>query len=455
MRFVRMCIGISYVCILVLFFMSSPVAAIQEHDLNRLHVPFYDPDASTCSTSTTQSTDAGDPSSNTYSTGEQIWTDDELQKVEQNKSVYVQAGEEVGIPWQMLAVLHRQEHGLAKDNPGNGQGAYQLYSYTNGGSNSNAFRPAGPISDEEFLRQTVIAANIFREISGGNHPENQPLDYNNPNPNAVKDTFFGYNGRADVYRQQAASLGFDPASQGFEGSPYVMNKADERRNPATAAPGTWGQVKRDRGPIEYPANDFWGAWILYASLAGVSPGSGDCGGSSGSGAVNAEGYSFPVSPQKKSENGGVPGMSQLPCGSTSGCHHDGTPAYDMSRKPGGDAIVGTPVYAISDGTIDYTRDNYQGQPGCFTLQLHSSKDNFYYFYAHISNLTVQDGQTVTSGQQLAEIGQRRCTGNGSDSHLHIDRGCIRDGEPQRGGRDACRDPGIIDLINQLYEELPE
>ena len=180
-----------------------------------------------------------------------------------------------------------------------------------------------------------------------------------------------------------------------------------------------------------------------------------CNGSAGGvGLVNTDGYSFPVAPQKKSENK-APSMSSLPCNNAGGCHHDGSPAFDLSRKPGGDAAVGTPVYAISAGVIKSVRDSYKGESGCNSFQLISSKDNFYYWHGHVQNVTVPDGQTVTAGQQIAVIGERRCTGNGSDPHLHIDRGCLRDGKPQPGGGDSCRDPGIVALINSLFTGLPE
>ena len=180
------------------------------------------------------------------------------------------------------------------------------------------------------------------------------------------------------------------------------------------------------------------------------------------GSVNTEGYAWPVAPQTKDQNGGVAGLSQLPCpGGT--CHHDRTPAFDLGRKPGGDDQVGAPVYAIVDSEVDGLSDNYKGQAGCFSIQLKGTQkaengkqvDNFYYANLHLQKPLVKKGQQVKAGTQIAEIGARRCTGNGSTPHLHIDRGCIINNVPQRGGRDECRDPKFVDLINKLYNELPE
>jgi hypothetical protein len=63
-----------------------------------------------------------------------------------------------------------------------------------------------------------------------------------------------------------------------EGSPYVMNKADAKRDPNKAPYGTWGQIKRDYGPIEYPANQDHGAYVMFVALHGGSIGDSGCGG---------------------------------------------------------------------------------------------------------------------------------------------------------------------------------
>lgn len=197
-----------------------------------------------------------------------------------------------------------------------------------------------------------------------------------------------------------------------------------------------------------------GASTTSATTVGSSAG-GSCGSSAGSGTVNADGYSFPVEPQTKSGNSKVNAMSPLPCGSGN-CHGNrGTgAAFDIGRQPGSDKSAGAALYAISDGQITYTKDNYKGNAGCFSIGLKSTKDKFEYAYLHTSNPLVKSGQNVTSGEKIGEVGRRACTGNGSDPHLHIDRGCIRGGVPQRGGSPSCRDGGIKDLMNAIFEGLP-
>ena len=48
---------------------------------------------------------------------------------------------------------------------------------------------------------------------------------------------------------------------------------DEKRDP-TKNGSNWGQVKRDYGPIEYPANKDYGAFVVYLGLGGGSGSSG-------------------------------------------------------------------------------------------------------------------------------------------------------------------------------------
>ncbi len=184
-----------------------------------------------------------------------------------------------------------------------------------------------------------------------------------------------------------------------------------------------------------------------SSVSGTPTQATGCLGSS-TGAVSADGYSFPIGPQKKSEiSAGYP----LPCNTT--CHHDGTYAFDFSNSTNDDGAAGRPVFAISDGEVDQV-GIYKNIEGCYSLQLLSSKDKYWYWYGHIQNPRVQTGDRVAAGQQIAEIGERKCTGNESYPHLHIDRGCVEDGVPQKGGRDSCRDPGINDVINALWAKLP-
>ncbi len=196
--------------------------------------------------------------------GRKILTEGQAAAVAKNQAVYQAAAKEANIPWQMLAVVHLRETGLALSNPSNGQGIYQIVSGAGGPY------PAGAVNQQEFKRQTKFAAEFIKNKAGSNYEGHKTLTAN-ADVETVKDTFFSYNGRASVYETQAAAVGFDSKTQGYEGSPYVMNKADKKRDPAENPDG-WGQIKRDNGGIEYPANSDYGAFVQYAGLTGSGVG---------------------------------------------------------------------------------------------------------------------------------------------------------------------------------------
>lgn len=263
--------------ILSLVFVFSPlnVFAISEEDWDRFdlnNIFYYDPDGEECTVSS-GSVLSGD---NTLYNGKQVLSVEALQLVSENRSVYEKSANKYNIPWQVLAVMHYRETGLKKYNPSNGQGVYQLYSYTAGGSNENAFLPAGSISDEEFQRQTDIAAKLTKEkyVSG----------LNLSTDDGVKTLFFRYNGTAQSYIAQARSLGYSEAEANRgEGSPYVMNLADEKRD--SSVNSNWKQITTDGGPM-VSANQQPGAFLIYLAIGGSS-GYSSCSSNSGNGDLNA------------------------------------------------------------------------------------------------------------------------------------------------------------------------
>lgn len=167
--------------------------------------------------------------------------------------------------------------------------------------------------------------------------------------------------------------------------------------------------------------------------------------SGGSGLVNPDGYSFPLAPQRRSQIGGIRS------GQTLTTHHDDTPAFDLLY----DGVAGQDVYAVYDGVIDNIGTQEAGW--CQSIQLFAD-DGYYYWYGHLIDLAVNDGDRVVAGQQLGKVAEwtpeHTCNGTSGAAHLHIDRGCTIDGEPQGGGRDECRDPDFIPFLSKLYDTLP-
>ncbi|MDO5475135.1 MAG: hypothetical protein Q4F61_01985 [Candidatus Saccharibacteria bacterium] len=193
--------------------------------------------------------------------GAQVWSQEELDNIAANKTIYEEAAKEYGFPWQVLATVHSLETNLKRNNPSNGQGVYQLYVYTDGGRNENSFYPAGKISEEEFRRQTMIAAEIISGMAG---------DLNDPDN--VKKLFLSYNGTgAPYYPEKARALGFDEAGVARgEGSPYVMNRYDERRDPTSLKmDDVWRGRFVDDGIYDPESvSTGFGAFVKYEALGG-------------------------------------------------------------------------------------------------------------------------------------------------------------------------------------------
>lgn len=184
--------------------------------------------------------------------GQDLLTSAQKTLLSENKPFYQAAASTYGIPWQMLAAIHYRETKLSRSGPSNKNGPYQIV---------GKIYPTGSYTDEQFQAATNDAAQFIVGKAGG-----RDLSI----PDNVKRTFFNYNGTASVYITQAQNLGFSYADAcNGEGSPYVMNRADAKRDPTvepTKSNNTWGQIKSDYGKIEYNANLDYGAYVLYAEL---------------------------------------------------------------------------------------------------------------------------------------------------------------------------------------------
>ena len=209
--------------------------------------------------------------------GEKVWSEAELDAISENQAIYEEAADQYGFPWQVLAVFHSMETALRRYNPDNGQGIYQLYSYTEGGTNGKAFKPAGPVTEEEFKRQTTIAAEVITSLVG---------DLNDPDN--VKKLFFKFNGTSSKYVEKALALGFSEAeAQNGEGSPYVMNRYDARRDPASSEMDkAWpGRYVKDKVYDDDATSMVFGAFVKYEALAGSSYCHDDSDGGGGGGTI--------------------------------------------------------------------------------------------------------------------------------------------------------------------------
>ena len=243
---------------------------------------------------------------NTLYNGNQILSDALLQQVEQNRPIYEKVAKKYDFPWQLLAALHYREHNLAVDNPANGEGMYQLTSLTNHGTNEHAFKPAGPVDQAEFERQTDLAAQVIRGKIG----QSTDLMYSDYN---IKRVMFMYNWANPSYIERAIKMGYtaDEAKSG-EGSPYVMNMYDAERDPNSneVSPYWTGLIANLRGEVVPDTRP--GAFVVFQALGGGTDVTDDYCESSGS-------------------NGDIADTALLlswACGSSSGCHSQNGPPYE-------------------------------------------------------------------------------------------------------------------------------
>ena len=299
-------------------------------------------------------TTAGD---NKLYNGQDVLTPAQLQQVESNKPTYEKIAAKYNFPWQLLAALHFREHNFAVDNPKNGEGMYQLTTLTNHGRNENAFLPEGPVSQAEFERQTDLAAQVIRGKIG----QDTDLMTNDDN---VKRVMFMYNWSNQVYIDRAIKMGFtEEQAKNGEGSPYVMNMADAKRDPNNAAvsPEWKGLIANLRG--EVVPDDRPGAFVVFQALGGGNGSSSfdPCAGFYNQGNGDIANTALELSWE---------GRERGNCGS-SGC--DPKPEYVTAMNE-----VGT------------TTDQYQGDPyigaSCdqfvTTVLRYSKADPSYPFYIH-------------------------------------------------------------------------
>ncbi len=184
---------------------------------------------------------------------------------------------------------------------------------------------------------------------------------------------------------------------------------------------------------------------VHDKYEGLAP-SGSSGTSSGgcssgdSGNVNAEGFAFPADLEKDRIIG-------FPCVKNDYCgHHDGTPAFDLYYNDSNDA-ENKAVFAIRNGVIE-SKSTRNGYSHCYDWQL-VGDDGWRYWYGHSHKPEKENGESVSAGEKLGEIGPTECADN-TPPHLHIDRGTPKG---HWGGSIGSRDKEFVPIMQKLWDEL--
>lgn len=219
----------SLVAVVMALILVTPVSAITEAQLNMFaqnNILFYDPNGANCSYM------GGMTSTNANYAGAEVWSAVELQAVQANQAIYEEAANQYGFPWQILAVLHKKGYSLQKS------------------------------SEDEFRQQMMAeAVNVNSKAVG--------LDLNSAN--GIKEMFFRYNREAPEYINKALAMGFTQSqANNGEGSPYVMNRFDDRRDPtSTSMSSLWpGRYEESGQYVEGSTSYQFGAYVLYLALGG-------------------------------------------------------------------------------------------------------------------------------------------------------------------------------------------
>jgi murein DD-endopeptidase MepM/ murein hydrolase activator NlpD len=112
---------------------------------------------------------------------------------------------------------------------------------------------------------------------------------------------------------------------------------------------------------------------------------------------------------------------------------------------------GAPVYAAGDGTVIFAGPDvkpvYMPWPNYYgNLVVIEHPDHLFTLYAHLSNILVQQGQPVRTGDQIGEVGQ---TGVAIGPHLHFE---VRHGDVENVS--STENPELWLVPDQSQEGAP-
>lgn len=94
-------------------------------------------------------------------------------------------------------------------------------------------------------------------------------------------------------------------------------------------------------------------------------------------------------------------------------YHGGHLAWDISS--GGVPVLGKACLAANDGTVIFAQYGWNGAYGNLVKIRHS--DGLVTVYAHLKDIHVREGQTVSRGQQIGTVGN---SGRSTGPHLHFE-----------------------------------
>ncbi len=339
------------------------------------------------------------------------WSEEAVGRLYANYPFYLTSALRKGADWKVLAVFHMMEHSLVLDNPANGQGFMQLYSYEK--AHPDAFPAKADLSAEEAVNQLDLAYDEIQGKAKGKLTATPDLE-------VLYQAAAAYNG-----------LGFHKR---WENHPYVVN--DPPNGVMLKKPS------RDGGPVDTVSKQN-GFKPLYESLSAQCP----------TGATlldprldtNREAIErcpslgdpanvFPltidaVGIANGSDKEGdwlvwTPGATNQ--------HHD----YDAGDVH---APTGTPVVSMTAGqVVDVRAGEWQDggwQPARLRVR---TADGCVLWYQHLLNgsVVVNEGDEVVAGQLLGQVGTPQ-DAMSTAPHLHFDVTANLEDSQATRSRDYC------------------
>ena len=205
-----------------------------------------------------------DLSNNTLYNGDPVIDQASLKKIEENKPVYEEYANKYGFEWQIIAAIHGMEFSYRTDkNPNNGQGVYQFLEL------AGKFPANKKLTWDDFKEQTNEVARQIKEVYGKN------MDLSSED--GIKRMMYSYNsgpGGSSLYNRNARDWLHYTEEQikNGEGSPYVMNLADEQRD--SRHNEHWQEFHCDYNCVGR-ATVRPGAFLIYKALGGRGSASGN------------------------------------------------------------------------------------------------------------------------------------------------------------------------------------
>lgn len=248
---------------------------------------------------------------------------------------------------------------------------------------------------------------------------------------------------------------------GYERAAYDHLKATTTVAEAAASFMTKFERPKDQSP-EAQAERAAVAQPVYDEFATGAPATGgtstsgesSSGCSSEGGTINIDGFFFPLITTKSDLDAGAPNdAGQVLVWShtcQTNCHHD----YDAADIH---AMPGTIVVAAKPGLVRSASDRLGGGGSSITIM---GDDGVLYYYTHMTynSLLVAEGDTVTGGQRLGEVGVPSQAMN-TASHLHFDAlpGDQYQYRPSCSSAECSGYPfiNVSPILSELYEGLPE